>query len=300
MTRNAILYQAYGGTDFVNECRYALLKYLQVYNLKPPANTGIFIYTDQPNLFADFGPFFHQLSLLPLTAQTVKEWRGPHNFVHRVKIKMMIDFLNRFDGNLLYCDTDTYAKAPIEDIFASLQENRFVMHTYEGVIDKTRSPSFHKWEKFLSATPISYNGKQLQFSKDIQMFNAGVIGLPAASKDVLADVLALTDSVYEKFPKHIAEQFAFSYCLQQRGTIRAADDAIAHYWDLKEFRRLLSLFFERNMEESIPELVKKVHHLDALTIMHEKTNHKQLPLLQQWWKDLSGTGWRIAQYTKKL
>lgn len=300
MTQNAILYQAYGGTDFINECRYALLKYLQVYNLKPPADTGIYIYTDQPHLFSDFSPFFHRLSLLPLTAETVKEWRGPQNFVHRVKIKMMMDFLEQFDGNLLYCDTDTYAKAPLEGLFSTLANDRFVMHTYEGVIDKTQFPAFHKWEKFLATTPLTYNGKQLQFSRNIQMFNAGVIGLRAENKDILNDVLALTDSVYEKFPKHIAEQFAFSYCLQQRGAIRAADDTLDHYWDLKEFRRLLSLFFERNLEESIPALVKKVYHLDALSIMSEKAKYKQRPLLQRWWKDLSGTGWRIAQYTKKL
>ena len=57
---NAILYQAYGGTDFINECRYSLLKYLQVYNLKPPASTGIYIHTDQEHLFSDFLPFFSQ------------------------------------------------------------------------------------------------------------------------------------------------------------------------------------------------------------------------------------------------
>ena len=63
---NAILYQAYGGTDFINECRYSLLKYLQVYNLKPPASTGIYIYTDQEHLFSDFLPFFHKLEFISL------------------------------------------------------------------------------------------------------------------------------------------------------------------------------------------------------------------------------------------
>src|SRR5215218_7933039 len=120
-TPNAILYQAYGGVDFINECRYSLLKYLHVYNLKPPATTGIFVYTDQPHLFSDFFPFFHRLEFIPLKNETIKQWRGPHDFVHRFKIEMILDFLNRFDGNLLYCDTDTYAATPLEDLFKDIE-----------------------------------------------------------------------------------------------------------------------------------------------------------------------------------
>lgn len=298
--QNAILFQAYGGTDFVNECRYALLKYLQVYNLHPPADTGVFVYTDAPHLFSDFETFFPRLSYFPLAAETLKQWEGPQQFVHRVKIKMIQDFLQRFEGSLLYCDTDTYAKAPLENLFGEIEKGSLYLHTYEGQIDKTRFPSFEKWEKFLSATAIQYNGKELQFSKALQMFNAGVVGLNSSNKEILADVLALTDAVYEKFPKHIAEQFAFSYCFQQKGPIQKADAFIEHYWNLKEFRKLLTHFFAKNLEESIPVLVKKVHHLDAMKIMNEKKAHQQLPVLQRWWKDLSGTGWRIGNYQKKL
>lgn len=298
--QHAILFQAYGGTAFVNECRYALLKYLQVYNLKPPPATGIVIYTDQPNLFSDFEPFFPHLSCRLLTAETIRDWKGPHNFVHRIKIKMMMDFFQRFGGSLLYCDTDTYVADFLEPVFSDLETGQFYMHTYEGTIDKKKFPQFHKWEKFLSETPVSYNDKQVRFSNTLKMFNAGVLGLHANNKDVLPDVLALTDSIYAKFPKHVAEQFAFGYCFQQRGDIKTADHLISHYWDLKEFRQLLDRFFTRNMEESIPTLVKKVHHLNAFPIMQEKTAHKQLPFLQRLWKDVSGKGWRIERYERPV
>ena len=123
--------------------------------------------TDQEHLFSDFLPFFHKLELISLKKEKVQEWRGGQNFVHRLKIQMMIDFLHRFDGNLLYCDTDTYITEPLEDLFDDIEAGNFYMHEYEGVIDKTRFPSFHKWEKFLSSTPINYNGKQVRFAKTL-------------------------------------------------------------------------------------------------------------------------------------
>jgi hypothetical protein len=298
--QNAILYQAYGGMDFINECRYSLLKYLQAYNLKPPPDTGIYIYTDQPHLFSDYLPFLSKLECIPVTEATVKQWKGPRGFVHRFKIEMIREFASRFDGNVLYCDTDTYATNSLEEIFKDIAQGSFYMHQYEGVIDRTKFSSFHKWEAFLSSTPIEYNGKRMEFSTQLRMYNAGVIGLNSGSKPLLDDVLALSDSIYQKFPKHIAEQFAFSYCLQTSGAVKTTDHLIAHYWNLKEFRQLLTVFFARNEEESIPSLVKKVHHIDALAIMHHKTSYRSLPFLQRFFRNLSGSAWRIGQYERKL
>lgn len=298
--QNALLYQAYGGPDFVNECRYALLKYLQVYNLTPPAHTAIVVYTDAPDAFADFAPLLPNLGTRLLSKETVQRWRGSINFVHRVKIEMLLDFLQQFSGNLLYGDTDTYITAPLEPIFDGLENGTFYMHQYEGCIDKTDSPSLYKWERFLSTTPVSYNGKTLVFTPQLQMFNAGVVGLNSRHKKLLHDVLALTDAVYAKFPKHIAEQFAFSYCLQLAGSIQSADGPIAHYWNLKEFRHLLKRFFAVNAEESIPNLVKKLHRMDAMAMQEEKNAFEKLPFLRKLWQRVSGKAWTIEQYEKRL
>jgi hypothetical protein len=298
--QNAILYQAYGGQDFVNECRYSLLKYLQVYNLTPPSHTALVVYTDMPDAFADFAPFLQRLSTRKLPKETVQKWRGSINFVHRVKIEMLLDFLQSFNGNVLYCDTDTYLKEPIESIFEDIRQGAFYLHQYEGVVDKTINPSFQKWETFLSTTPLHYNNKRVEFTKKLKMFNAGVVGLNSSHKYVLQDVLALTDTIYAKFPKHIAEQFAFSYCFQKSGTIKAADHLIAHYWNLKEFRQLLQKFFVTNAEESIPNLIKKLHAIDAMAIQEEKNAYEQLPFLQKLARKLLGKAWKIAHYEKRL
>lgn len=296
--QNVILYQAYGGLPFINECRYSLLRYLHVYNLTPPTDTAIVIYTDAPEQFADFQPFISTLSTQQLTEYTIQKWRGAQNFVHRVKIEMLIDFLKHYNGNVLYCDTDTYLTSPVHSIFSNIAAGNFYMHADEGRIDKKHNPTFHKWERFLSTTPISFNQKTLLFHRTLHMFNAGVVGLNSQNREVLHDVLALTDTVYQKFPKHIAEQFAFSYCLQKSGSIKTADSLIAHYWNLKEFRYLLETFFAVNAEESIPNLVKKLHYLNAVKIQSEKDAFEALPLLQRLLQNIRGKGWKIASYTK--
>ncbi|HET7897297.1 MAG TPA: hypothetical protein VFL47_06500, partial [Flavisolibacter sp.] len=194
----------------------------------------------------------------------------------------------------------TYITTSIQSIFDGLQAGDFYLHQYEGIIDKRTNSSFHKWEKFLSTTPLAYNGKTVSFNTNLKMFNAGVVGLNSRQKDVLEDVLALTDVVYAKFQKHIAEQFAFSYCLQKAGTIHFAEDKIAHYWNLKEFRQLLKKFFAVNAEESVPNLIKKLHRIDAMAIQVEKNSYKSLPFFQKFMRNLKGKTWKIETYEKRL
>jgi hypothetical protein len=55
---NHIAYLAHGDTGYLNECRFSLLKYLHVYNLNPPSDTAVVVYTDKPEYFENFIPFF--------------------------------------------------------------------------------------------------------------------------------------------------------------------------------------------------------------------------------------------------
>jgi hypothetical protein len=297
---NALLYQAYGGQDTVNECRYSLLKYLQAYNLTPPAHTALVVYTDMPDAFADFEPFLQRLSIRKLSRETVQRWKGSINFLQRVKIELMADFLQTFNGNVLYCDTDTYMTSAIEPLFEDIRRGDFYLHQYEGVIDKTYHPTLQRLESALTSTPLQYNNKLVEFNKKLKLFNTGVVGLNSSHRFLLQDVLALTDAVYAKFPKHVAEQFAFSYCLQKAGTVKTAGHLVAHYQNLKEFRHLLQKFFLTNAEESIPNLRKKLHTIDAKAIQEEKNAYESLSFFQKIGKRLSGKAWKIAQYEKRL
>jgi len=298
--QNYLLYQAYGGISHINECRFSLLRYLSVYNLHPPAHTAVTIYTDEPARFELFSSYFPLFEMRSVSQPEIDKWRGEHGFTHRVKIEILNDFFNKYQGNVLYCDTDTYAVQPLEPLFADIENGAAIMHQYEGIIDKEATPSLHKWDAFLRDKTFSYNGKQLTFFNHMKMWNAGVIGLNNSEKHIVEDVLALTDVIYKQFRKHIAEQFAFSYCLQQNGKVTSASDYIVHYWNLKEFRFLLNTFFQKNEEESIPNLIKLSSHLDTITIQEQKEHYQQLPAFKKLLLTLAGKNWNIRQYQHKI
>ena len=126
------------------------------------------------------------------------------------------------------------------------------------------------------------------------------MGLSVKYLPVLEDVLLLIDSIHQQFPKHITEQVAVSYCFGKTAPIKPSEHKVAHYWNLKEFRHLLTTFFTRNLEESIPNQVKKAQHIDALSMMKQKHDFKQLPLMKRLFKTVTGSAWNIHTYEKKL
>jgi hypothetical protein len=295
-----ILYLAHSNEGYINECRFSLLKYLLVYNLKPPPETAIVIYTDKPALFEYFIPFFKAFYLEEITPAIVKGWEEGTGYVHRAKPKMIQDFFTKYKGNLIFFDTDTYITEPIEPLWKGIENGDIFMHQSEGTIDHTQNPDFKKWDNFLQKATIEFGGKKFIYTKDFQIWNSGVLGLHAALAPVMDDVLLLIDSIYKQFPKHIAEQVACSYCLKDKGTIKGTKESVAHYWNLKEFRTLLHYFFKTNEEESIPNLVKAVHAIDAKKIESEKEAYEALPLLNKWMAALTGKAWSIKQYLSKI
>ncbi|HYC30617.1 MAG TPA: hypothetical protein VEB42_17395 [Chitinophagaceae bacterium] len=297
---NYITYLAHGNIGYINECRFSLLKFLQVYNLYPPADLGVIIYTDQPQAFENFIPFFKSFHLEPINQSILTTWIEGTNYVHRAKTKMIQDALTKHPGNLIFFDTDTYVTGPIEDMWSDIDQGIVYMHLKEGIIDRKVNKYFYKWDRFLERASIRYGTKSFVYDKNFAIWNSGVMGLSVNHLPVLDDVLLLIDSIHQQFPKHITEQVAVSYCFGEAYTIKASECKVAHYWNLKEFRHLLTTFFARNLEESIPNLVKKAHHIDALSMMQQKHAFKQLPSLQRLFKSITGSAWNISRYEKKL
>ncbi len=297
---NNIAYLAHGNAGYLNECRFSLLKFLQVYNLRPPLNLGVIIYTDKPQAFEAFIPFFKSFVLEPVNDALLNSWIAGTGYVHRAKTKMIQDALAKNPGNLIFFDTDTYLIAPVDDVWNEIDAGAVYLHTKEGILDRRLDKTFNKWGRFLEKAFITYGDKSFSYDKNLAVWNSGVLGLSPQYASVLNDVLLLMDAVYKQFPKHITEQVAVSYCFSRTASIKAAEGKVAHYWNLKEFRQLLQTFFEKNEEESIPALVKKVQRIDALAMMREKAAFDRLPFFQRSLKKLTGNRWTIKAYEKKF
>jgi hypothetical protein len=102
---NYIVYHV-SSVEEIHECAYSLLKCLDLYNLKPPADLAIGIYTDQPALLEAYGSFFNSFELL----------KG----VNEPKYTLIRKFCSRHSGNVLYLDSNVYPVRPLEGLFADL------------------------------------------------------------------------------------------------------------------------------------------------------------------------------------
>jgi hypothetical protein len=79
------------------------------------------------------------------------------------------------------------------------------------------------------------------------MWNAGVIGIAAANTALFGPMIELTDALYGQYQKHIMEQLAVSYYLQQATEVRTADRVVWHYWAQKdELNPKIAEFLDRN------------------------------------------------------
>jgi hypothetical protein len=106
------------------------------------------------------------------------------------------------------------------------------------------------------------------------MWNAGLIGLRSDQRRLLDDVLDLTDQFHARYPKHVMEQFAFSYVLSRELALHAADDHVYHYWNFKEFGEVLSAFLAKH--QRFEEVVANRARIDPAMLIRPKLEFERL------------------------
>ena len=298
--QNYILYLAHSHPRYINECRFSLLKYLAVYNLNPPATTAIVVYTDQPQLFEAFIPFFNQFHIIPIGSRELKDWQGAKGAAPRIKPAVMQHFVATHSGHMLFLDTDTYITEPLEPIWSRMETGAIFLHQSEGVLQAQANAAYKKWDAILQSHAIAYGQKTLAYTANLQLWNTGAVGLSSSQVSVVTDTLALTDALYLLLAEKQAASIAYSYCLGRAAAVKDLAETVVHYNQLKEFDVLLRLFFKKNEEESIPNLVKLSHALNPKLIGQEKQQYQELPFYKRWLLALTGKGWHIRQYQHKI
>lgn len=239
-----LVYQAYGKKSVLDQTLYSILSAIP-YIEKENLDVKIVIYTDNKPFFDKFLNGFKFVSYEELTPEKRKEWLGKINFVHRLKIGMLMDCCKKYKGHILYLDGDTYfTKSPskiIERILPSIS----VMHICEDKLKPAKFSPTRKLYKFLYKNPIYVDNELLKFKDETQMWNAGVIGIHSDLTWIFDKIIKMTDELYSRYPKHIMEQFAVSYFLQKHTHIVASDDVIEHYWMQKEqYPALISAYLD--------------------------------------------------------
>jgi len=266
-----IVLQAYGNKDILHECAFALLSLCRHHSREELAELIIAIYTDESEYFESLT---HGLDIQykTINAARLKEWRGNIDFVHRVKIEILRDYVKQHQGQVLYLDTDIVFAANINGIFQNIAEDKLYMHIMEGFVHSSGNAILQKVSKFLKTNPFDSFNNTLRVPDDVTMWNAGVLGFTTDHSHLLEDVLAFTDFVYPRFPKHVVEQFAFSLYFQNTSQIHTAHTHIHHYWNLKELRPVLRSFFEFFSENDWDSLVRYSQLIQLPDYLQQKTN----------------------------
>ena len=270
---NYLVLQCYGSEGIFHECTYALLSLSRLYTPEELANVEIWLYTDKPEWFKGLKDCWLPLHYRQINDETIKQWRGQINFVHRVKIEVLKDFVKNRQGNVLYLDTDIVFTGRIDQLLKNINTGQLYMHVREGLVSDRGNNIFAKLDTHLRKN-VSHKVNDRPVH-ELAMWNAGVLGFNTKYNYVLDEVLAFTDSQYPVFPKHVVEQFAFSVYFQQAGVVRAAAPYIFHYWKLKEARHLLASFFEHFKDKSWDDLVRYSALVQVHVLMQEKLNFFQ-------------------------
>ncbi|HTM66154.1 MAG TPA: hypothetical protein VL093_07540 [Flavipsychrobacter sp.] len=289
-----IVLQAYGNKDILHECAFALLSLCRHQSREELAALHIGIYTDQPEYFEALR---HGLNIQYKTigAALLKQWRGTINFVHRVKIEILRDYVKEYQGQILYLDTDIVFAENINGIFQSIVDGKLYMHIMEGFVHDSDNAILQKLSRFLRGNRFDSFNSALRIPGNVTMWNAGVLGFSTDHAYLLEDVLAFTDFVYPRFQKHVVEQFAFSLYFQNTSQIHTAHTHIYHYWNLKELRPILGSFFrffhtndwdslvQYSQLIQLPEyLQQKANFYSNRSVLDKLLKKKWLPDIPEW------------------
>lgn len=241
----------------------------------------IYLYTDNPDYFtARFGQQPH-LHFVPITVQDIARWKGPRNFVHRMKIEVLRDCARRSEGHLFYLDTDIYALQDLRPLLQQIDAGHSLMDKEEYVIGQALLPLPRKVKRFVKGKTFAYGqGKTAQISWQHSMWNAGILGIARENLGLVDEALALTDVLYDAYQKPVMEQLAFSYLLQTRTQVIAAQPWLMHWWSIKDaFDPSLTQFAERYT--TLEQMA--AHYAEWPKMVHVE------PQYRPWWQKLLGS-----------
>lgn len=198
----------------------------------------------------------NHIHLIPLSEQTLKEWRGKHDFFWRAKIKAIEYIAKKYpEEDFMYLDGDTFLVDKLSPIKKKLHEGYGMMHLNEGHPKDMMTKSLRMWKTVKGHT---YQGVTLSEKHD--MWNAGVVAIPASKlTETIQLALSLCDGMLDDQAEPIViEQYSLSIALFEHTKLIEAKPWIGHYWGNKEEWLdyihnffLTSLTTNRSVEEEI-------------------------------------------------
>jgi len=221
-----LVYLATGREEILTQAQYAAWSALA---WKGDLPLTIHVYTDRPERFSALGDGVEPVLL---DAEGARGWRGPWNFVYRMKAKEVEDVARRFPKDpLLFADADTFWIGEVATAFARISERSAVMHEQEYFVGTHDTLQIKNFRRRMRRS--RFRGEPI----DVQawMWNSGALGLHPSHFPMLSEWIAYMDEVHPRNRKPIVEQYSIAWLLQRRvERLVPCDDLLFHYWDDKE------------------------------------------------------------------
>jgi hypothetical protein len=256
-----LIYQAYGRMDVIAQTQFSLVSLFSKIN--PNEKLNVVIYTDKVTDWEKFLASDKRVQLVEIDAQRIQKMRGAINFVHRVKVEVLLDAKDKFGGTILYLDGDTYFHSDPIPAFSFVSDQTSILHVAENELNKGKDPLSKKLAKFAKKNKfqiLNPDGKKVDcgLSPSSVMYNAGAIGMSEKNSKWLPAILDLTDQMHTVYPKHTMEQLAFSVVLASQTEIKTIDKWVGHYWNQKDdFQKSIDQFLNQ-----YPTLQQGIGHYD--------------------------------------
>lgn len=237
-----LVYLVYGKQkSYRQEAKFSILSALH----RAPGDKmpGIFVYTDEPECFADW-----PVEVVALEQDTLEEWTGQQGYLHRRKAAAIRAALQRC-ARSIFIDTDTFFVAPANLLFDRLSRNDWLVDEVEGL--------WGDWsDQPLYAATAHHLREAHGVGDDMYLINSGVLGLSINALPVIDRTIELIDEIYPMAPTiHIIEQFAVGVAAYGLPRPAEAHDVVRHYYGEKQYwRRILEVFFAAYGEAYSPAL----------------------------------------------
>ncbi|WP_201979535.1 hypothetical protein [Hymenobacter rubidus] len=232
----------------------------------------IVIYTDSSCALFDKYLTGLPVKLEIISREQIKQFRGPDDFVFRIKPLILKEFFLKYKCNLLYVDTDTYFLHNPMPLFQNIKPGYSIMNIEEyNFVDAGPIEPIHWFSlrQALKRYKYSIGGQEVTIPIATMMWNAGIIGISYKDCKLVDSIIELTDEIYSKCSAFIVEQFATSYILQTHTTVKSTENYIEHYWikGLKNvFNIMIPRFLKQNSDKSGRNLYEAAFNFALSTV----------------------------------
>jgi hypothetical protein len=147
--KNYLFYPDCFTEESINRCRFALLKYLGLYNLRPPANISVIVHTNKAAAFEIFQPFFAEMLL-----------NDNHPRSGWTDLASLEKLMSAYVGNHLVCRPSGHPREKLDDLYFRIAQG----HLLYNVPQPTEMHTLGAGQLAMKATVIGINSQTISQS----------------------------------------------------------------------------------------------------------------------------------------